>query len=86
MGEHITERSELADFELAVAHRFDLGVVAGRDKDLDFAAELLADQLSDLLVDRNQASRRIVGLDAKAYRAAIRTVIRLRRHRGGATR
>ena len=26
MGEHVTERSELADLELAVAHRLDLGV------------------------------------------------------------
>jgi len=26
MGEHVTERSELADLELVVAHRLDLGV------------------------------------------------------------
>ena len=47
MGEHITERSEFANFELAVTHRLDLSIVAGRDKDLDLAAELVADQLSD---------------------------------------
>jgi hypothetical protein len=51
MREHIAERSKFADLELAVAHRFDLGVVAGRDEHLDLAAEVFADQLSDLLID-----------------------------------
>jgi hypothetical protein len=86
MGEHVAERAEFADFELAVAHRFDLGVVTGRNENLDLAAKLLADQLSDFLIDRDQASRRVVGLDAEAYRAAIWTIIRLCRRRGGATR
>src|SRR5215471_21142837 len=51
MREHITKRAELADFELAVAHGLDLGVVAGRNKYLDLTAELVADQFADLLVD-----------------------------------
>jgi hypothetical protein len=85
MREHIAERSEFADFELAVAHRFNLGVVARRDKKLDLAAELIADQLSDLLIDGDQTSRRVVRLDAEAHRTAIGTVIGLCRHRGEAT-
>jgi hypothetical protein len=86
MGKHIPERAEFADFELTVAHRLYLGVVTGRNKDFDLAAELLSDQLSELLVDRDQASRRVVGLDAKAHRAAIGAIIRLRRHRRGGAR
>ena len=85
MGEHVAERPEFADFELAVAHRFDLGVVAGGDKNLDLAAELVADQLPDLLVNRDQASGRVVGLDAEPHRAAIGTLIRCR-HRGRGAR
>ena len=53
MGEHVAERSEFTDLELPIAHRLDLGVVAGRNENLDLAAKLLADQLSDLLIDRD---------------------------------
>jgi hypothetical protein len=74
----IAERAEFPDFELAAAHRLDLGVVAGCDIDLDLAAELFADHLPDLLVNRHQAWRRVVGFDAEPHRAAFGT-IRVRR-------
>jgi hypothetical protein len=61
MRKHVSQRSEFPDFKLAVAHCFDLGVVAGGDENLDLAAELVADQLSDLLIDRNQAGGRVYG-------------------------
>ena len=54
MGQHIAERAEFADLELAVAHRLDLGVVAGRDEHLDLATKLVADQLGEVVVDRQQ--------------------------------
>jgi hypothetical protein len=87
--QHVAERPELADFELPVAHRLDFGVVAGRNIDFDLAADLVADQLADLLVNRRQPCRGVVGFDAEPHRAAIRTVIgrcRLWRRRQGSER
>ena len=75
MRQHVTERPEFGELELAIAHRFDLGVVAGSDEYLDFAADFVADHLADLLVDRHQARRGIVGLDAEAHRSRARAVV-----------
>ena len=66
VGQHIAERAELADLELVVAHRLDLGGVAGGDEELHRAAELVADQLGEIGVDRQHPLRQLVGLDAKA--------------------
>ena len=71
MGEHVAERSEFADLELAVTHRFDLGIVIGGDEDLHRAAELLADHGADLLVDWGEARRRVEWFDSEPHRAAI---------------
>ena len=69
VGEHVAERAELADLQLAVAHRLDLGVVAGRDEQLHRAADLVADQLGQIIVDRQQTLRRFIRLDAEAQTA-----------------
>ena len=58
--EHVAERAELADLELAVAHRLDLGVVGGGDEYLDLAAELVAEHLGDVIVDRHQLGGGVV--------------------------
>src|SRR5580692_385403 len=74
MRQHITQRTELSEFELAAAHRFDLGVVTGGDKHLDRTAYFVADQLADLFVDRHQPRRGVIGLDAEADLSAVWTI------------
>ncbi len=76
MRQHVTERPELRELELAIAHRFNLGVVAGSDEYFDFAADFVADHLADFLVDRHQTRRGVVGLDAEAHRSPCRAVVR----------
>lgn len=71
MREHIAEGAELTDFELVVAHCLDFGVVAGRDEELHFAAELVADQLGNVLIHRQQALRGFVRFDAETHDAVV---------------
>jgi len=54
--------------------------VARCDKDLDLAAEFIPDQISDLLVDRDQTSRSVIRLDAEAHCAAVGADTRFLRH------
>ncbi len=51
MGQHVAERTKLADIELTGTHSFDFGIIACGDKNLNFATDLLAEQRSDTLVD-----------------------------------
>jgi hypothetical protein len=55
MGEDVAERAELGGVDLAGAHRLDGGGVAGADLDIDRAAELLADQMADLVIEGDEA-------------------------------
>src|SRR5262249_24745442 len=75
LRQHITKRAKLGDFELAIAHRLDLGIVARGNEHLDLTADLITDQLADLLVDRYETRRGIVRLDAEAYRSAIGAIV-----------
>lgn len=75
MRQHITERTKFPDFKFAIAHRFDFGVVTGRNINLDLAADLVADHLSDLFINRRQPRRRVVRLDAKPDRPAVWTIV-----------
>ena len=79
MRQHVAERSELARLELTGPHRLDLGVVARGDQHLHLAAELLADQLGDMVVDRHQLRRGIERLDPEPHGAAVRAIGGVRR-------
>jgi len=70
----IAEWPELADLQLVVAHRLDLGVVVGSDEDLHLAAQLFADQVADMLIDRHQLGGGVVWLDPEAHHASVRAV------------
>src|SRR6185437_472994 len=73
--EHVAKWAKLANLELFIAHGFDFGVVVGGDVDLHFAADLFADQLADLLVDRCQARRSIERLDAETDNTAVWAIL-----------
>ena len=82
MRQHVAERPELADLQLAGAHRLDFGVVVGGDEDLDLAAEFLAEQLADVVVDRHQFGGGVERFDAEAHDAVIGAIGRGERRHG----
>ena len=86
MRQHVAERAEFTDFEFAVAHRFDLGVVAGRDEHGYGATDFLRERDADLIENRYYRRRRFVWLDAEPD-AAVGTSrgVRARGPRSGET-
>jgi FdhD protein len=59
------------EFELVVAHRLDLGVVADFNVELDRAAELVPNHLGQIRIDRQHALSRFIRLNTKANHAVV---------------